>query len=110
MNFYLGDSIEELDIEEKNIELDDDLFQFIYNSRNKLENKLQALFEIDQYTDVLIPLSKVEDLKKACTSLLDTNILTDYEDYEEAKVTIMDLIELCNKACTLNIGLISIGD
>lgn len=110
MNFYIGDSIEELDIEDENIEFNDDLYQFIYESRNQLESKMQVLFEFDQFSDVLIPLFKVKALESACQSLLDSNLLEKYDDHEEAKGTIMDLINLCKEACNMNVGLISIGD
>ena len=55
MNFYIGDSIEELDIKDENIEFNDNLYQFVYDSRNQLESKMQVLFEIDEFSDVLIP-------------------------------------------------------
>lgn len=110
MTFYLGDSIAKLDLKEKNVELDDDLYQFIYDSRARLEISLQVLFEFDQYSDVLITLDKVEGLEKACISLLNSNILTEYEDHDEAHATIMELIGICKEACTKRVGLISIGD
>ena len=110
MNFYIGDSMKELDINDRNIELNDDLYQFIYGSRNHLEDKIHVLVEIDQFSDVLIPLNKVKELEGACQSILTSNILVNYEDYAEAEVTIQELSDLCKDACNLNMGLISIGD
>ena len=110
MNFYIGDSMKELDIDDKNIEFNDNLFQFIYDSRNQLESKIQVLLEIDQFSDVLIPLNKVKDIETACLSILNSNILANYDDLDEAKATIQEILNLCKEACNLNIGLISIGD
>lgn len=110
MNFYIGDSMKELDINDRNIEINDDLYQFIYDSRNQLERKIQVLLEIDQFSDVLIPLKKVKELETACQSILNSNILANYDDHDEAKAIIQELINLCKDACNLNLGLISIGD
>ncbi|NCC88643.1 MAG: hypothetical protein EOM05_12425 [Clostridia bacterium] len=110
MNFYIGDSIEKLDIKERNIELNDDLFQFIYDERNQLGNSLQVLFEIDQFSDVVIPQSKVKELEIAFMSILDSKLLVEYDDHDEAKNTIVNLIIQCKEACNMKVGLISIGD
>lgn len=110
MNFYIGDSMKELDINDRNIEYNDDLYQFVYESRKRLESNIQVLFEIDQFSDVLIPFNKVKELEAACQSILNSNILANYDDHDEAKATIQGLFDLCKDAYNLNIGLISIGD
>ncbi len=110
MNFYIGDSIEKLDINSANIELDDSLYQFIYASRNFFEDKIEFLLKIDPYSDVLIPISLVRKLELEFTCLLESEILKNYNNYDDAKDDVVDLILLCRKAICMNVGLISIGD
>jgi len=110
MNFYIDNSMKEFDLNDRNVELNDNLYQFIYESRIRLESNVQVLFEIDQFSDVLIPVNKVKELEYACQSILNSNILTNYNNHDEAKVIIEELLNLCKVACKLKKGLISIGD
>ncbi len=110
MNFYVGNSIEKLNILDYNVEIDDDLLDYIYKYRNHFDSKMKILIDLDQFSDVILSLTEVKKLEIACQRLLDSRILNDYEYPDEAITTISNLITLCNKAHQREKGLISMGD
>lgn len=105
MNFYIGNSVNEININDYNVELDDDLMSIINDLTKKINIDFSVLYDIDPYDDVVISNDHL-------TKLLDVikNILSSNSDYDTLKNTLTDLIKLINKAIFLRTNLISIGD
>lgn len=110
MNFYIGNSIENLDLSSENIEFSDELIEFVYQNESKMDFDSSSLSQIDPYKDVLICNTKLVEILNICENLLKTNILDSYDDFDEANESIKGLSDLCQLAITKNLSLISIGD
>lgn len=110
MNFYIGSSIKGVDLNEKNIEFSDELIEYIYQNRNKIDFDSSSLSQIDPYTDVLINNTEVANILNVCNNLLKAEILENYDDLDEAKDSLKGLTHLCRLAISRNLSLISIGD
>ncbi len=110
MNFYIGDSIEKLNVADNNVEIDDDLYEYVYQYREKFGNGLDTFLGIDRFSDSLIYLEEVRKLQKACEALLISGILKQYQHENLAEAAINELIDICDEAYSRHLGLISIGD
>ncbi|KHD36725.1 hypothetical protein NL50_09385 [Clostridium acetobutylicum] len=110
MNFYLGNSISNIKISDKNVEFCDELIDYIYDIRIDASQDLSELYNIDPYSDVEISISKVEKIVSICKYLLESNLLSNYDDYDEAILQIRDLIDIGKEAVKERVGIISIGD
>jgi negative regulator of replication initiation len=110
MNFYIGDSIEKLNLYDNNVEIDDELYEYIYQHRNKFINGVNALLRIDRFSDTLIHPEEVKKLRDDCRNILELDIINQYKYYNEANNAINELIDICNEAYSRRSGLISIGD
>ena len=49
MNFYIGNSIDEVDIQSDNVEFSDELIEFIYKLRKHVPFDMSKLYEINLY-------------------------------------------------------------
>ncbi len=49
MNFYIGNSIDEVDIQSDNVEFSDELIEFIYKLREQVPFDMSKLYEINPY-------------------------------------------------------------
>ena len=47
---------------------------------------------------------------KICKYILDSTLLQDYEEPDEGRQMLQDLLEIIQKAMTRDVGLVSIGD
>ena len=47
MNFYIGNSVKDINLNNKNIEFSDELIEYIYNSRDKVLFDMSKLYDID---------------------------------------------------------------
>lgn len=110
MNFYIGNSVNEININDYNVELDDDLMSIINDLTKKINIDFSVLYDIDPYDDVVISNDHLTKLLDVIKNILSSNLLIEYSDYDALKNTLTDLIKLINKAIFLRTNLISIGD
>ncbi|WP_077609163.1 hypothetical protein [Clostridium sp. Marseille-P2415] len=110
MNFYIGDSIDNMELSDSNVEFNDELINFIYKLRDKSSFDMSKLYEIDPYDDIEIPNKDVFEIIKICRYILDLSLLEDYEEYDEGNQMLKELLKLAECAIKKGKGLISIGD
>ena len=110
MNFYIGNSIDEIDEQDVNIEFSDELIEFIYKMSGRVSFDMSKLYKIDPYDDVEISKNDFPQIVKICQSILDSASLQDYEKPDEGRQMLQDLLEIIKKATTRRLGLVSIGD
>lgn len=110
MNFYIGNSLNEIKMDDYNIEFSDDLLQYIYTHRKRIPVDSNVLFEVDPYSDILIAHENVEEIRNICSLCITTRIIENYDNYDEAIEMIYDLLQLANSALLNKKGLISMGD
>lgn len=110
MNFYIGNSIEEIDEQELNVEFSDELINFIYKLRGQTSVDINKLYKIDPYDDVVVSKSDLVQIIEICNYILDTSLLRNYEEFDEGNQMLHDLVKISQKAISRGLGLISIGD
>ena len=110
MNFYIGNSIDEIDEQDVNIEFSDELIEFIYKMSGRVSFDMSKLYKIDPYDDVEISKNDFPKIVKICKSILDSALLQGYEKPDEGRQMLQDLLEIIKKATTRRLGLVSIGD
>lgn len=110
MNFYIGNSINEIDEQDVNIEFSDELINFIYKMREQVSFDMSKLYEIDPYDDVEVSKNDLSQIIEICNYILNTSLLQNYEELEEGNQMLQDLVEIAQKAMSRGLGLISIGD
>lgn len=111
MNFYIGNSIHEIEKQDYNVEFSDELINFIYKLSVEVPFDMHQLYEINPYDDVEI--SNKNDLKQIiqiCQYILNNKLLHGYDEPDEGNQMLKDLMELAQKALLKDVGLISIGD
>lgn len=52
VNFYIGNSINEIDVHNANVQFSDELIHFIYKKSKQVSFDMSKLYEIDPYDDV----------------------------------------------------------
>ncbi len=110
MNFYIGDSIDEIAEQDVNVEFSDELIDFIYKMSRQVSLDMSKLYEIDPYDDVEISKNDLFQIIEICNYILDTSLLENYKEPDEGKQMLQDLVEITQKAMTSDLGLVSIGD
>lgn len=110
MNFYIGNSINEIDEQDVNVEFSDELINFIYKMREQVSFDMSKLYEIDPYDDVEVSKNDLSQIIEICNYILNTSLLQNYEELEEGNQMLQDLVEIAQKAMSRGLGLISIGD
>ena len=110
MNFYIGNSIDEIKSDDYNIEFSDDLLQYMYNHRELISVDLKILFEIDPYSDTFLEYEYVKEINNICSLIIETDIIKGYDDYDEGIEMINDLLQITNLALLNKKGLVIIGD
>lgn len=110
MNFYIGNSIKDINIKNKNIEFSDELINYIYGLRNHDTIDMSILYQIDPYADEKISKNDILSLINICEYLLGSTLLEFYADKEEAKIMLKELMEISKEAINMGVGLVSIGD
>lgn len=110
MNFYIGDSIDEIAEQDVNVEFSDELIDFIYKMSRQVSLDMSKLYEIDPYDDVEISKNDLFQIVEICNYILDTSLLENYKEPDEGKQMLQDLVEITQKAMTSDLGLVSIGD
>ena len=110
MNFYIGNSIDEIDEQDVNVEFSDELIDFIYKMSGRVSFDMSKLYKIDLYDDVEVSKNDLPQIVEICKSILDSALLQDYEEPDEGRQMLQDLLEIIPKAMTRDCGLVSIGD
>ena len=110
MNFYIGNSIDEIDEQDGSVEFNDELIDFIYKLRGQVSYDMSKLYEIDPYDDVEVSKNDLSLIIEICNYILDASLLQNYEELEEGNQMLQDLVEIAQKAISRGVGLISIGD
>ncbi len=110
MNFYIGNSLDEIKRDDYNIWFSDDLLQHIYNHRKQISADSNVLFEVDPYSDTLVDYGKVKEINNICSLCIETGIIEGYDDYDEGIEMINDLLQITKSALLNKKGLIIIGD
>jgi len=110
MNFYIGNSIDEIDEQDVNVEFSDELIDFIYKTSGRVSFDMSKLYKIDPYDDVEVSKNDLSQIAEICKYILDSALLQDYEDPDEGRQMIQDLLEIIQKAIIRELGLVSIGD
>ena len=110
MNFYMGNTIGEINKEDFNAEVRDDLIDFIYKLKGQVAFDMSKLYEINPYDDVEIPKSDLPQIVRICKYILKTSLLKDYKEAEEGGQMLRNLLKIAQKAIAIDIVLVSIGD
>jgi hypothetical protein len=109
MNFYIGNSVEEINPMEKNVELCDDLLEYLNKHKKDIQLKRFVLQEIDPYDDNIIKYSELKLWQDMWELLMVSKVLEGYEDSDEARC-IRELFNLFGEAICLKKNIIVIGD
>lgn len=110
MNFYIGNSINEINIKGKNVEFSDELMNYIYQLKEETTYSLQQLFGIDPYADIEIPKDDIPEIISICNYILAEALLENYAERDEGIEMVSNLERIAQKALSEQMGLISIGD
>lgn len=110
MNFYIGNSIDEIDAQDINVEFSDELINYIYKMRKQVSFDMSKLYEIDPYNDIKVSKNDLSHIIEICNYILDKSLLQNYEELEEGYQMLQDLATIAQKAVSRGVGLISIGD
>ena len=110
MNFYIGNSIDEINEQDVNVEFCDELIDFIYKMSGQVSFDMSKLYQIDPYDDVEVSKNDLFQIAEICKYILDTALLQNYEEPDEGRQMVQDLLEIIQKAMTSDLGLVSIGD
>lgn len=109
MNFYIGNTIKDLKVNDRNVEFSDDLLEYLNKNKRIFGLEEFVLQEIDPYDDTVIENSELQQWLSMCDSIVSSNILEQYEDLDETR-SVEELIVLINEALNNNLNLIVIGD
>lgn len=110
MNFYIGNSLDEIKRNDYNIEFSDELLQYIYNHREQITADSNVLFEVNPYSDTFLEYENVREINYICSLCIETGIIEGYDDYDKGVEMINDLLQLTKSALLNKKGLIIIGD
>ena len=110
MNFYVGDSISTIDINDYNIEFSVELLNFIYENAKSIPCDTNILLKINPYTDTFIPLVNLPQIIKICNYLLNHELFLRELRLNEWTQMLTGLVEIAQDAILKGSGLLSIGD
>lgn len=112
MNVYIGDRIENLDLNLENIELEEYVFNYILELAEELPTNIDVLSQIGPDTDTVISGEDLYSLINILEYILDDEMLNDYddEDIEDAIEQVELVLEFCREAEELEENIIFIGD
>lgn len=108
MNFYVGNSIEQLNVKEINVELDDEMVEYLYSIKEIIP--YTAFFSLDPYSDTVIEKEDISDIILMCEYVLKEQVLNEYNESDELIFTIKELNDLCCKAINQCEKITVIGD
>jgi hypothetical protein len=108
MNFYIGNSIEQINVNDKNVELNDEMVEYLYSLKKMIP--YESFFALDLYSDTVVKEKELMDIINMCAFLIDEHILNDYYEREDIISAIGDLNDLCCNAIKQREKVIAIGD
>ena len=106
----IGNSIDEINEQDINVEFCDELIDFIYKISGQVSFDMGKLYQISPYDDVEIPKKDLFQMAEICRYILDTALLQNYEEPDEGRRMLQNLLEIIQKAMSGDLGLVSIGD
>lgn len=99
MNIYIGDKVENLDLNLENIELSDDVFNYILEIADELPTNIDVLDMINPEIDTVISGEDLYSLINILEYIIDDEMLEDYyDDIEEAEEQLELLLDYCKMA------------
>ena len=99
MNIYIGDKVENLDLNLENIELSDDVFNYILEIAEELPTNIDVLDMINPEIDIVISGEDLYSLINILEYIIDDEMLEDYfDDVEEAIEQVELLLHYCKMA------------
>lgn len=110
INFYIGRSISDLDVRDNNVELNDELLDFICKKSKELSFRADEICGLNPYADTEIPLTDLPQIVNTCHYLLNNAIFENHPNSGEWSCMVRDLIEIAERATIEGSGLICIGD
>ncbi len=110
MTFYIGNFVNEVDNSKRGVEVSDELYNFIWKVCSLSHKNVEILRRIDPYSDVEIPQKHLQQLIEICNCIIDSSLLQDYDEPDDGKQSLRDLVDIAQKAISTNTGLVSIGD
>ena len=110
MNFYMGNSIDEIDEQDSNVEFSDELIDFIYELNSQVELDMHQLYDVNPYDDVELSINDLPQIIEICKYILNAELLQDYKEPDEGNQMLQDLVEIAQKAISKKLGLVSVGD
>lgn len=109
MNFYLGNSINEIEISDNNVYFSDELIEYLYLFSKKNKCDMEKLLSIDCYCDEVICKEDTYEIYNICQLILSSDILKGFND-QEGNIMVKELAMISKEAIRQNKGLVSIGD
>ena len=110
MNIYIGNSVNEIDLQDINVEFGDELLDFIYKLCKQVPLDMSKLCGINPYDDIEVSKNDLPSIIEVCNYILGASLLQNYEESEEGNQTLRDLVEIAKVAMSKDMGLVSIGD
>lgn len=110
MNLYIGNSINDINKQDYNVEVSDELIDFIYKLHTQVSYDLSKLYSIDPYEDVAVANNDLPRIIEICNYILNESLLHDYKNPEEGYQMLRNLAEISQMAVIKGLGLFSVGD
>lgn len=110
MNFYIGNSMDEIDKRDVNVSFNDELIDFIFKLSKQVSFDMSKLYEINPYDDVVVSANDLSQIIEIYNYILDASLLQNYEEPDVGNQMLEDLVKIARKAISRNVGLVSIGD
>ena len=110
MTFFIAESIDEISPQDFGVEISDELFEFICRQQRKVVFDMGKLTALDPYGDAEVPLPDLDEIIESCHCILKQDLLQNYDDPNEGKQMLQDLISIAQTAKAQNFGLFSVGD
>ncbi|MDC7279933.1 MULTISPECIES: hypothetical protein [Pseudobutyrivibrio] len=110
MNFYIGNSVNEVNVQDFNIEFSDELLDYIYKIHGEAHIDMSKLFQIQPYEDMEISKDDLPLIANICIYILENSMLKKYDEPDEGQKMVKDLFDIIQKAQAKGKGIVSIGD
>ena len=105
MEFYLGESITEVNVNGNCVEISDELLDFLSLNSKTISVDISSIMSINPYGDEIIPKEKIEELYFLSIALKKLDMF-DYEFLE----MLVGLETITRTALDSNCTIVSIGD
>ena len=92
MNVYIGDRIENLDLNQEFIEFDEDVFYYILDIAEDLPTNIDVLSLINPEADTVISGEDLYSLVNILEYIIDDEMLEDYDDDVDEAIEQVELV------------------